>query len=398
MSKQRYLLILLLVLAGSCLCGSVLKTDFLAITGDFEPIWLNRSYLETGLEPVKDLQLSFNTRLDAADAPIREFPQNKWLNSQLSLAWKKPYLEMEAAYRNTLFGTSQKLGLYPVYSSSYEYERTAEHQSSIMLNGKLAGLTAGVYGMHRQLRVNPTEYVIDPETWEVAMLEKPQKGLDNVYGGIQAGYQVLPFLALNAFSDLSKANFDGSDTYTYLANGAQADLDYKLSSQARISGSFTWTNRDNQNLSKEAVNLLQSQLRIQHKLLPNLNGYLSFSNNACSDAGLDTLYLISNQWRAHLQYHFSYDPSADSYLLAGVKFSPENESDAIYAEAQSIIVSRLYANLGMRMLPDRLTQYQGKLSYFYTPFSEIHLQYQVLDSETDIKESHYLGLGSSIYF
>lgn len=399
MSKQRYLLIAcLLVLLASLNSEIALKTEMIAVTGASDLVWQNKTLVDARYQLNHNLSLGFRSRLDAADAKIKAFPQNKWLNSQLSLAYAIPHLELEAAYRNTLFGSPQRLGLYPVYNSNFEYRRTAEHQSMIEANTDLAGFKAGLYGIHRNLRVKPTEFVIDWDTFETTMVEKAAQGLDNVYGGVYAGYQVLPFLSLTAFGDVSKANFAVGNTYDLNSTGAAAGFDYKPTRTARISGSFTWTNRYYENMPSDAANLLHSQVRIQHNLLPGMYGYVSYENNSCTDTKLNSYYLISNLLRCQVQYHFSYDPASDSYLLAGVKYSPENEADAYYTEAKSLVVPHLYAGAGLKVHPDLFMQYQGRLSYYLDEFSEVYLQCLIDDQEISDGNECYLGIGSDIRF
>jgi len=399
MSKQRYLLILLLLLLSGLKAQTHLKTEFLGVVSEAKPIWLNRTQVETRQNLGGNFSFDLNSRWDAADHLLGDFPQQKWLTALAEFTYQQPQLlKVCASYRNTLFGSPNSLGLYPNWNSLFEYQRQMEHQSTLLIEDDLPRLDAEAYAIHRNLRVKPIEYIYDFGTDQFIATPLPEQGLDNVYSGISAAYEVLPYLSLGAFTDIKRANFDTDDFYSLNSAGAQADLNYKLSRILRISGSVRWTNRYNENLPPQATNLAQSSIRLQHNLLSNLNGYLSFTNNSCSDARLDTLYLISNLFRAHLQYTFSYDPAQDSYLLAGVKLSTQNDADAYFAEAKSVLLPRWYASAGVRITPDAYNRYSGQLSWNFDPFSDVFFTYRLDDNKNGSPRLHYLGVGSNIYF
>lgn len=399
MSKQRYLLITLIILSCSLAAQNSWKTEFIASVGDKEPLWIGRSNLNAELYIKPNLALNFRTKLESSDALEREFPQKTWSNSALSIKYTQPLLTAEASYRSTLWGSSKALNLYPVDSPGLDFRRNAEHQSSLSLSSEFQKLRGSAFAIHRQLRARPVSYVYDWQTDTTISEVHAEKGLDNVYAGADAAYQIRPYLRAGAFVRHSEAHFDRADSYRMDAAGLNAELEHKLDSNTRILGHFVWTNRFNENLSPESRNLLQSGVRIQRTLLPGLNSFVSYQNNSCTDAGLDTLYLISNQIRAQIQYHFSYDPDKDSYLLAGAKFSKSNEASAFYSEAQSRIMNRLYARVGWKWLPELYVQYTGRLGYFFYGLGEMYLLYQKHEPfPLQTADFHYLGFGSSIYF
>ncbi len=399
MSKQRYLLIILIFLGCTIYAQSSWKTEFLASISDKEPIWLGRSNFYSELAIMPDLLLTLRQKLETSSTLERDFPQKTWANTAINIHYSMPFVTAKACYRNTLWGSSKPLNLFPVENPGTDYRRNAEHNSAIELSSLYHGLQTNAYAIHRHLRARPVTYVYDWETDTTTSEVHAEQGLDNIYAGSEASYQVLPDTWVGAFVNHSAANYDTGNLYRMDSAGLNAELERKLGNNTRVAGSFVWTNRFNQNLAPESRNLFQSSLRIQQSLMPGLNGFLSIQNNSCSDAEMDTLYLISNQIRAQIQYHFDFDSHKDSYLLAGAKHSQRNEASAYFAEARSLIISRVYAQAGWKWHPELYVQYNGRLSYYLYSLGELYLLYQnnelVSDPETDF---HYLGFGSSIYF
>ncbi len=398
MSKQRYLLIVLASLLGSLLAQTHLESGFYGIYGDSNTVWLNRSKLNAETNLSKHLTLALNAKLDLADSRVETFPQHKYLNGLAAIGYQNEFLNLKAGYRNTLFGTTDELTLYPAWNASGYYTRKVQHQSQIAAEVKAMGAKAGSYAIHKHLRAVPTEYVYDFVNDTMLPTDLPERGFDDVFYGAALEYQFTSFLSLSGFTELKQANFDTEDIYSAKSLGTAIKAEIPLSISSHIAGSFIYKNRQADYLPNEATNSFQSTLRVRHRIGTNLNGFVSYINNGCSDSSLNTFYFISQQLRCQVQYSFTYDESQASYILAGGKYSPENDANAAFVEIQGKLVPRVYALAAYKNQIASYSFYQAKLSYFFTPVSDCYVHYIANDYSVNRTTHHYLGVGSSIYF
>lgn len=398
MSKQRYLLIILLVSYLGMLNAILqFQNGFYTVLSDDKPVFLYQSRMDLDLNIEPELSFSYRCKMDLADHQLGEFPQNKYRNSLLALNYHRRNWNLEAGYRNTLYGTSSTLPLYPDWNPSLDMERKVQHQSQLEFNGHLNPVSFSAYGIQKHLRAIPIEYAFDND-FNLISIRGAERGFDDLYYGLGLEAAVLPFLSVRAGSDLRQANFDSSDLYSLNSLYLGSSLELKPSQSCRISGDFVWNNRNGESLPVQSRNMFQSSLRIQQRFGLQLNGFLSITNNSCADEELSELFLISNSLRSHLQYSFSYDPSQASYLMIGGKYSPENETSAVFAEAQCRLLNHLYSLVAVNHLPETHSIYQSKLSYYFSPVSECYLHYTANDYELTQSISHYLGIGTSIHF
>jgi hypothetical protein len=342
--------------------------------------------------------MDIKAKLDLSDRPVDEFPQNRYLNGLIALGYQNSIIDISTGFRNTLFGSGNELTLFPAWNPSGYYTRSAQYQSQIEAGLEVLRANANVYTIHKYLRAVPTEYTYDFNTDTMIATELPERGLDDVYYGAEIQYPLLPYLTLSGFTALKQANFDPGNIYSVNTAGATLQTDLPLNYSSRIVGSFSFQNRQADYLPDLATNLFVSSLRLQKRLGTNLNGFVNYINNGCSDSELGTFYFISHQLRSQVQYSFAFDESMASYIFVGGKYSPENDANAAFMEVQSRLVSKVYALAGFKNQIDNFNTYQAKVSYFFNPVSDFHLQYLGSDFSPDRSTHHYLGVGSSVYF
>lgn len=396
MSKQRCILILLLLCAVGLSAEIQIQSGVFTVSGTEKTTYLNQSRLDAKLELMPHLQLSINSKLDAADRKLGEFPQKKWMHNFAGLEYAREHYSIEAGYRNLWFSAPQRLQLYPNWNGSIDYDRKTQHQAQLCLNGDLMGVSVSAYGINKQLRANPVEYVFDFNTFEMVPTVMPTRSLIDEYYGVDVAYKVTPYLSINASTDIKQDNYTETGLYDQNTFAMGTSVEFKPISSGRFTGSFNWENRDGENIPDFTRNIYQTTLRYQQNLGMQLNGFVSLINNGCSDDKLNEVYLLSNQVRCHLQYHFPYDAAQASFVSAGVKHSLENEKTAYFSESQWRLLNHLYGNISYKHLGDTLNNYQAKLSYFVSPFSECYLQYIMYDSDLYIKPLNYFGIGTSI--
>jgi hypothetical protein len=396
MPKQRYILILLL-LCGIGLSAEVqIQSGFYSVSGYDKTIYHNQSRLDARFNLVPDMQLTINSKLDAADRELGEFPQKKWMHNFVGLEYNRKHWSIETGYRNLLFANPERLQLYPSWNLNMEFDRQTQHQTQLVVAGNLMGLSLSAYGINKQLRSNPTEYIWDNNTFEMVPTAMPARSLIDEYYGMDLVYQATPYLSINASTDIKQDSYTETGLYDLNTFAMGTKVELKPIPNGRFTGTFNWQNQDGDNIPDITRNIYQTTLRYQQSLGLQLNGFISLINNGCSDDKLSEVYLLSNQVRCHLQYHFPYDSAQASYLSAGVKQSLEKEKTAFFSEGQVLLLNHLYGNLSYRHIGDAVNYYQAKLSYFISPFSECYFQYIINDSDLYSKPINYLGIGTSI--
>ncbi|PKN73774.1 MAG: hypothetical protein CVU50_00890 [Candidatus Cloacimonetes bacterium HGW-Cloacimonetes-3] len=396
MSKQCYLLILLL-LCGIGLAAEIqIQSGFYTVSGNEKATSLNQTRLDAKLSLVPNLHLFVNSKLEAADRELGEFPQKKWMHNFVGLEYTRKHWNIGAGYRNLLFGSPERLPLYPSWNNQIEFDRKAQHQAQMDISGNFGGLSVAAYGIGKHLQTTPTEFVWNNDTFEMDATEMPERGFDDLYYGMQLSYQVYPYLSINGSTDVKQANFTASEVYDMNSTTLGADVELQPIPSGKFAGSFSWVNRNGDSLPDFTRNMYQTTLRYQQSLGMQVNGFISLINNSCSDDKLSEVYLLSNQIRCHLQYHFPYDVAQASFFSAGMKHSLEREKTAFFSEGQWLLLNHFYGNLSYLHLGNAVNNYQAKLSYFVSPFSECYVQYRMYDSDLYIKPLNYLGIGTSI--
>lgn len=400
MSQQRHLLILLLLICSSLLFAGVQwDSSGNAVSLDNSTFGQVRSTFLGNIKTPGGWEFSIDSRLKASNFYLDQFPQSKYLNTAVAAKYKGSYVHATGIYRNTLFGDAKRLSLYPIWDQgAYDYRNRYQHQAILAAGGDVKPFSADIYIIGKALYSIPTEYVFDPNTFEITPMQHPLESYEDVYSGAAISYLPLPGLQLSAGADFKQANFDASNLYSINSLGLQAASEIKLLPNTHLSGSAHWQSRQGDNLPLETRNLFTGQLRLQQRIGNQLNGFVSFISNTCADSKLDAMYLISNQVRAQLKYTAMYDQSQDSYLLLGGKISPEHDANAVFAEAQSLILPKLYTSAGITYQPDLPDIYQGKISWYYTPVSTLYLSYLKTLPGHGRKDYQLLGIGANFVY
>lgn len=400
MPKQRYLLIILLLsLSLSLKAGLQLEASGYSVLSDGKPVWMMVRDVDFRKKLGSEWILDISSQQHASDKPLDQFPQKKHLQNSFRARYHRKGFFAEGTYRNTFYGSSEKLNLYPSWDmSSWAYERRHQHQGHLELGGNLSKLSMKAYLSGKLLLATPTEYILNPISYELNAVEHDLESYEDIYSGLRLAYEFMPQLRLSAVADIKQANFDASDIYSCNSMGLAAESELKVMNSGRLSGTALWQNRDGDGFDPESRNLFTGQLRYQHKLGTQVNGYLSFISNTCSDSELQDFYLISNLLRTQVVYTAAYDPAQESYLLVGAKYSPEHHANAYFAETRLKLISRFYALAGLKVQPDLPNLLQGRCTWFWGAASELFIHYQNILPELGQKDKHYLGLGTKINF
>lgn len=397
MSKQRYLLVPLLLLMSSVLGAEInLQSSIYSADTGNKTAFVSSSRMDVEYNVLPFWQLRLGSKAETSDFAIDSFPQNRWVNSYLAMSYASDVLKAEAGYRNLLFGAAQDLQLYPNWNPGMDFRRNAQHQLMLRLEGDYNGLKLNAYAATKHLYANPIEYIYDFVTDTNTPNVLASRSLDELYAGAEIGYRLHPVIMLGGGYEHKQSNFPDSDVYDSAAYYLYSQAEYMLYPGSRISGSINWKHNSGDAVRDETRNQYISSVRYQQSLGFGLNGFVSFINNSCSDDKLAQLWQVSNYIRSHIQYHFAFDPAGASYVMAGAVIIPEKESETLFAESSMRLIGNVYGNAGYSHRKDIASNYQIKLSYFLNQFSECYLQSSFKDPASNADLQSYYGLGVSI--
>ncbi len=389
---------LFLIMAG-CLAAQsefTLKTDAM--------LWRNGSGLSEGytaqnrltweraFSPWLNLRLGSDLYIFGRTTPSG--PHEQWHNGEAELSYRHNGFTVSAAYRNRAFFDQMMMNLYPAWAPSGIQERHMQHKASLEADYESTFFQAGAYAQAKQLDYTP--YMFDFSTFE--FIPQPAESAADVYYGAETRVRLMDGLSARVSAHHKDGLFAEEGTYRLTQISGGLDAEYQVFGNTGLQASFNWTNRSGSSISEQRRNLVQTALRLHDKLTPDLAAALTYVNNSLINEDLSELYLLSNYLRAHLQYSFPSDPSGGSYLLLGGKYSPENKASAAMLEGDYRVWGRLYAGLSINYQPDRKNLYSGKVSYFFTPLNEVHVQYTYRDFTMQSNPDEFIGIGSSVYW
>ncbi len=358
---------------------------------------LNRMSWEHHFGP--DLDLSVSSTLNSNDRIIPTNVQKLWHNGLVDINYRGTDFTVHADYRNTVFGASQLLGLYPTWDPLTSQKRLMQHQGTIAAEFDADFLQLGGFASGKILRYTP--YTLDLDTFE--LVRQDNANATDVYTGAVIKVPIIKGLATHVAMDYKSGTFADNGEYDLNKLNAGLNADYKILGNASVSASFDWTKRTGAAISNGKTNLLRSTLRLRHRFSNSLAGYLLYINNSCLNDRMKNLRLMANYLRAQVQYSFPSDPTGGSYLLVGGKYSPENKADAYFVEGDYKVREKIYAGGSLNLQPDWQALISARLSYYYTPVNELHLQYSHRqytpwnNSSLDFG-ANYLGVGTSFHW
>jgi len=149
-----------------------------------------------------------------------------------------------------------------------------------------------------------------------------------------------------------------------------------------IQSEWAW----NQSDIIEHKNQLTTQARFKYRMGTNLNAFVSAYNHLVYDNSEHEFLLAANYLRAQLKYSLDYDQNAESYLLAGVKYSEENYASAFFAEIKNHIGYNIYCSYGYQYKQVIINTHTLQLMWYFNPLSYVYYSYQLVnDNDFDTK-------------
>ena len=393
MPKQRHLLILALlacVIPAFAESSFFVKTSVQNISAE-QSGWLLQNRFGWQQELAPRLNFSLDAEQRWSDIYLRDNPQKAWYGSLAALDWQKGTLALKAAYRNISFGDAAPLQLYPNWAPTTEYRRKTQHQAALAADWR-----DNVRGWVMYKRLNALPYTLDFNTFELVQGE--ETGLEDLYGGLGLAWKPSENWKLAVGADHKDGTFVRDDLFRVTKLTASAEAQYSLDYGSRLEGSLAVEHREAGFADSQRENVLRTRLRLQKRVTSELSSLLVWENNSCFDNKFHALRLISNYLRLQAVLNLPYDPAAASYILGGVKYSPENDASALFAETDCLIGWHSYAGCGAQIIPERQSILKGWLSHRFWKNQEVRLGYSRVENLANSAHTDQVGVSAAFWW
>ncbi len=191
---------------------------------------------------------------------------------------------------------------------------------------------------------------------------------------------------LNELSLFDQMNLSGGFEY-----------DNKIDLFSSIKAKIQYYNNISDNINNEQDHNLITQLRYSRRFRNGISGFVSYINRSCYDNETAQVYRISNMLRIHAMYSYSLGNLNNSYLLAGIKFNPENEGTLGFIEHNQYLFKDIYSTANIKYSFDLFTSYTLKFEYFLNSLQSFWIKNE-FTYFYNIHKQNLIFIGSTLIF
>lgn len=179
--------------------------------------------------------------------------------------------------------------------------------------------------------------------------------------------------------------------------GGGFEYDNKINLFSSIKAKVQYYNNILDKINNEQDHNLVTQFRYSRRFRNGISGFISYINRSCYDNETSQIYRISNMIRVHAMYSYSLQNLNNSYLLAGVKFNPENEGTLGFMELNQYLFKDIYSTTNIKYSLDMYTSYSLKFEYFLNSLQSFWIKDEYTDFY-DIQKQNLIFIGSTLIF
>jgi hypothetical protein len=190
----------------------------------------------------------------------------------------------------------------------------------------------------------------------------------------------------NEFSEFNETQLGGGFEYA-------SRIDFSNSIFTR----FSYYNLNSDGIDDIFSHNLLTEARYTKRFNIPLAGFVTYINRSVYDEEQSELLRVSNLVRVHLKYSYLQQNTLDSFVLAGIKYNPENNGNLVFGEFNQFLIKQLYLSGGAKLAPDLFTEFAGKFEYYLHPLRSIWLKTEYLDFKNKSAQN-IISLGSTIIF
>lgn len=225
------------------------------------------------------------------------------------------------------------------------------------------------------------------------------------------GYQVMEEIQLYA-TIVHKDDLDLDHNYDLDRFGVGVSFDKKLDYSSSLSASSEYQSFDcdfttlktyeSYPYGNERKHYFYNQIRYQKSLGTNVNGFVTWMNRSVYDTDGSQMRVISNYIRGQLKYTLPFDVDGESFVLALVKYSPENKATVAGAEINMPVVSNwLYLNAGDHYAPDYSNDVKLGAELFFTKLNSFYIQAtssKLVEKHQEHETLNFYTMGTRFFF
>jgi len=194
-----------------------------------------------------------------------------------------------------------------------------------------------------------------------------------------------------------KDDLNENDDYNHLQTGVGIEYDNRFDFFNSLSARFTYLNNQSDAIAAYKEHYFLSEARYTRRFNSGFAGFISLINRSCYDQDQSKLLRISNVMKMHLKYSYLIENSRDSFVLAGIKYNPENEGNLILGELNQFIVNNLYLGAGAKYAPELYSQFVGKIEYLISPVNSVWIKNEYTDFENKFGQN-VVSFGATLLY
>jgi hypothetical protein len=402
MPSKRYLLIALALVAVAL---SAQMTSWVYCTG-YHYRSLNGEHL-TGYDlnkvvnvPLGSYNLEFDNRLTYTDRPMpRERYDRLTLKPLITLSRKWENCSGKIFYRGEFFDKVRMRDNF-LAAAFPAIKRTYNQQTGFSSDYHFGKLTGKLDARHRTYYYEP-QFDGDSNILQV----------NNLASQVEIGYNIIQPLTVFTTASFKSALDKKTTIYDSQTAGLGLKLNHPITSMHQIQGSamIQWLDGDRYSIDKRIIDWIPYEFKSTERLIPllynfryvqmvsqQLMGFINYDNRSFYDREQQEFLFNSHFLRGSLKYTLPYDLSNASFVEIGAKYAPSDvlihKSSNWMAKTELKVVKNLYLGAGINSMTERLTRYEGIARYFFSPWSEIFVNYVYTDdpeSETHFEPANY---------
>jgi len=203
---------------------------------------------------------------------------------------------------------------------------------------------------------------------------------------------------LTVFSRLYyKDDLNETSLYDMTNYGGGLEYDNKINLFSSIKAELQYYNNISDEVNTEKDHNLVTKLRYSRRFRNGVSGFVSYINRSCYDNETSTMYRVSNMLRIHAMYSYSLENQNNSYILAGIKYNPENDGTLGFIEQNQYLFNGLYSTANIKYSLDIFTSYSFKMEYFINNLQSLWIKDELIDYY-GIHKQNLVFIGSTMIF
>jgi len=325
---------------------------------------------------VSDLSHEFKNSFFFNDARFKLCYQNE-----------SQYLKLQYANRAYNPATTNFLNIPGVEHST---QQQMVHSTALHYKGHYGRFHFSLYGNLRNLDY---EYL----TIEEDEVYESESARDNdIYSYVEFSYTITDIWKIFV-SGYYKDDLNSFDEFDDSNLGIGLEFDNRFDFFNALKTKVVYYNNNIDSIDDEKDHYFLTETRYTKRFGNSWAGFVTYINRSCYDEDLSQFFRISNMLRLHAKYSYLTYNMKDSFMLAGVKYNPENEGNLVFGEVNQYLFKDIYLTAGAKYASELFGTCSAKCEYFITPLRSIWINNKLTDFNNRSTQN-IISLGTTLIF